>query len=169
MITARFMPVAAVACILLIVPAGCHLRLGLQPDKQLLSPEGYATWLAEDTRLHHLFADSRAAYKASDDFNDLQPYRRATQQYIDHGFTLYRPYPHLRQSPPPDLVASLEARTGYLMDVADEFIKHHSTAMGVGLANEIVRDYSDLTVIAPAQRRAHHVLDEYRGRGDYGP
>lgn len=169
MITARRAPVAVVAWSLLMLLAGCNLRLGTPPDEQLLSPQGYAKWEAEDNRLYHLFTETRKTYKTSDDFNDLQPYWRAAQQYINHGFTLYRAYQHHRQQPSGDLVASLEARTGYLMDVADEFIKHHSTAMGVGIANEIVRDYSDLAVMAPAQRRAHHVLDEYRGRGDYGP
>ncbi len=53
------------------------------------------------------------------------------------------------------------------MDVADEYLKQGSTAMGVGIAREIVLKYSDLDEIDRAQRRAEAVLVKYSYETDY--
>jgi hypothetical protein len=134
-----------------------------------LTREGLSAWEIEDARLRDAFVAASGQYRQTGALEDLRAYEKTVQQYLDHGFTLYRTYHSAHRPIPDNLQSSLQARTGYLMDVADEYLKHGSLAMGVGLAAEIVKDYSDLPVMAPAQRRAHHVLDEYRNRQDYGP
>jgi hypothetical protein len=53
------------------------------------------------------------------------------------------------------------------MDVADEYITQGSIPVGESIASDVVRNYSDLPVMAPAQRRAEAVLLRYRYRQDY--
>ena len=86
---------------------------------------------------------------------------------MDHGFALYRTHRDAHKTFPAGLVASLEQRTTLFMNVADEFIKQGSIAVGESMASDVVRDYSDLPQMAPAQRRAEAVLLRYRYRQDY--
>lgn len=106
-------------------------------------------------------------YRREDTLETLQGYEQAVREYLEHGFTLYRSFKEAKRDLPDDLLPSLERRTAQLMDVADEYIRHGSLAMGEGIAGEVVNSYSDLPVMTPAQRRAEAVLMRYRYRQDY--
>ena len=137
------------------------------PAEMLRTPEGIAEWQREEEALKKTVRATLEQYKREDSLKSLREYEAAVRDYLDHGFGLYRAY---RDSPltlPDNLIASLEQRTGLLMDVADEYIKHGSLAVGEGIASDVVHNYSDLPVLAPAQRRAEAVLLRYRYRQDY--
>lgn len=133
----------------------------------LLTPEGFATWEREEAALKGNMLAAKESYKQAGSLDALKGYEGAVREYLDHGFALYRAYQDVHRPFPPDLVSSLEQRTNLLMDVADEYVKHGSTAVGESIASEVVRNYSDLPVMAPAQRRAEALLLRYRYRQDY--
>ncbi|WP_447972205.1 hypothetical protein [Nitrospira sp. Kam-Ns4a] len=130
-------------------------------------PDRVAQWQAGDAVLKDGLRTAHDRYRRDASIEALQGYETAVRQYLDHGFTLYRSYKAAKLDPPDDLLPSLEQRTALLMDVADEYIKHGSLAVGEGIAEELVHNYSDLPVMTPAQRRAEAVLLRYRYRQDY--
>ncbi len=135
--------------------------------EQLRTPAGLAEWNQQELSLR---GDVRAAadqYGRAGSLDALQSYEKSVRTFLDHGFALYRAYRAAHLDPPPDLIPSLEQRIAWLMDVAEEYIKLGSLAMGEGIAADVVHDYSDLPVLAPAQRRAEAVLMRYRYRQDY--
>ena len=133
----------------------------------LLTPEGFTVWEREEEALKGKMLAAKESYKQVGSLDVLKGYEGAAREYLDHGFALYRTYQETRRPLPPEFVPSLERRTDTLMDVADEYIKHGSTAVGESIASDVVRNYSDLPVMAPAQRRAEAVLLRYRYRQDY--
>jgi hypothetical protein len=133
----------------------------------LRTPEGFAGWRQGEGDLKREAQAASEQYQHEASLPALQAYEKAVRAYLDHGLLLYRSYQAAKFDLPPDLEDSLEQRTAQLMDVADEYIKQHSTAMGVGIASEIVVKYSDLHDMSAAQRRAEAVLLRYRYRQDY--
>src|SRR5213594_185143 len=133
----------------------------------LRTPEGVAEWQREEEELKKTVQATLEQYKRENSLKSLKEYEVAVQDYLDHGFSLYRAYQGSPLTFPDNLIASLEHRTGLLMDVADEYIKQGSLAVGEGIASDVVHNYSDLPVMAPAQRRAEAVLLRYRYRQDY--
>lgn len=136
-------------------------------EEVLLSPEGFATWERGEEALKEKMLAARESYKQGGSLDALKGYEGSVRDYLDHGFALYRAYQNTHRPLPADLLSSLEQRTGLFMDVADEYIKHGSIAVGESIASDVVRNYSDLPVMAPAQRRAEAVLLRYRYRQDY--
>ncbi len=134
----------------------------------LRTPEGLAQWQRGDVALQGTVQAKQQDYQQATSLEVLKGYEAAVREYLDHGFELYRSYRTANNvGLPADLVPSLERRTGLLMDVADEYIKHGSLAVGEGIAADVVHNYADLPVMAPAQRRAEAVLMRYRYRQDY--
>jgi hypothetical protein len=133
----------------------------------LQTSEGYTAWEQEEDVLKGKMLAAREAYKQGESLDALNDYEGSVREYLDHGFALYRTYRDTNQRFPDHLVSSLEQRTNNFMDVADEYIKQGSTAVGESIASDVVRNYSDLPVMAPAQRRAEAVLLRYRYRQDY--
>lgn len=133
----------------------------------LLTPEGFAAWEREEEALNRNVLAAKESYKRVGSLDVLKSYEGAAREYLNHGFALYRTYQDTRRPLPPEFLPSLERRTDTLMDVADEYIKHGSIAVGESIASDVVRNYSDLPVMAPAQRRAEAVLLRYRYRQDY--
>ncbi|WP_455388789.1 hypothetical protein [Petrachloros mirabilis] len=144
---------------------------GSQPGgvstETLQTPEGFAAWKQREEGLLEEVLAARKSYKREDSLDTLKGYEDSVREYLDHGFELYRTYRDTHHAFPPGLVSSLEQRTGLFMDVADEYIKHGSIPVGESIAAVVVRDYSDLPTLAPAQRRAEAVLLRYRYRQDY--
>lgn len=145
--------------------AGGRLSAGM--TEALLTPEGFATWEREEATLKGNILATKESYREAGSLDALNGYEGAARAYLDHGFMLYRTYQDRGRAFPPDLISSLEQRTGIFMDVADEYIKQGSIAIGESIASDVVRNYSDLPVMAPAQRRAEAVLLRYRYRQDY--
>src|SRR2546425_7782405 len=137
------------------------------PAEVLRSPEGIAEWQRGDDALKKGMQHALEQYRLEASLKSLRGYEEAVRAFLDHGFDLYRAYQSSKLEPPADLIPSLDQRTGLLMDVADEYIKQGSLAVGEGIASEVVHNYSDLPVMAPAQRRAEAVLLRYRYRQDY--
>ncbi|TAJ07324.1 MAG: hypothetical protein EPO61_15315 [Nitrospirae bacterium] len=135
--------------------------------ERLRTPEGLAEWNQQELSLRGEVRATADQYGRAKSLDALQSYEKSVRAFLDHGFALYRAYRAARLDPPPDLIPSLEQRTAWLMDVAEEYIKLGSVAMGEGIAADVVHDYSDLPVLAPAQRRAEAVLMRYRYRQDY--
>jgi hypothetical protein len=133
----------------------------------LQTAEGFAAWKQREEGLLEEMLAARKSYKREDSLDALKGYEDSVRGYLDHGFELYRTYRDTNHAFPPGLVSSLEQRTSIFMDVADEYIKHGSIAVGESIAAVVVRDYSDLPTLAPAQRRAEAVLLRYRYRQDY--
>ena len=133
----------------------------------LKTPERFAAWKQREEDLLEEVLATRKSYKQEDSLDTLKGYEGSVREYLDHGFELYRNYRDTNHTFPPGLVSSLEQRTSLYMDVADEYIKHGSIAVGESIAAVVVRDYSDLPTLAPAQRRAEAVLLRYRYRQDY--
>lgn len=140
---------------------------GGTPTEALLTPEGFAAWERGEEALKEKMIAARESYKQGGSLETLRGYESSVRDYLDHGFDLYRAYQSTHRPMPAGLVASLEQRTGIFMDVADEYIQHGSIAVGESIASDVVRNYSDLPVMAPAQRRAEAVLLRYRYRQDY--
>ncbi len=138
-------------------PQAAHLR----------TPEGLNDWQVRENALRGDLRTASDRYGHEASLDALQGYEKAVRTYLDHGFALYRAYKSAHLDPPPDLVPSLEQRTASLMDVADEYIKQGSPTVAEGIAADVVHNYSDLPVFAPAQRRAEAVLMRYRYRQDY--
>jgi hypothetical protein len=137
------------------------------PAETLRTPEGLAEWQRGEGDLKKTIQAALAQYKQDDSLQSLEKCEGAVRDYLDHGFGLYRAYRGAHLTFPDNLIASLEQRTGLLMDVAEEYIKHGSLAIGEGIAADMVHNYSDLPTLAPAQRRAEAVLLRYRYRQDY--
>jgi hypothetical protein len=133
----------------------------------LRTPEGFAGWEQREEGLKKKMLAARETYKREESLDALKGYEGSVREYLDHGFDLYRTYRDTNHAFPADLISSLEQRTSLFMDVADEYLKQGSIAVGEGIAADIVRDYSDLPTLAPAQRRAEAVLLRYRYRQDY--
>jgi hypothetical protein len=133
----------------------------------LRTPEGFAAWEQGEEVLKGNMLAAGEAYKQGGSLDALKDYEGSVREYLDHGFALYRTYRDTNHAFPPGLVSSLEQRTNTFMDVADEYIKHGSIAVGESIASDVVRNYSDLPVMPPAQRRAEAVLLRYRYRQDY--
>jgi hypothetical protein len=133
----------------------------------LLTVEGFAEWERGEETLKGKMLAAKESYKQGGSLDALKGYEGSVREYLDHGFSLYRTYQNERRTLPADLVSSLEQRTNLFMDVADEYIKQGSIPVGESIASEVVRNYSDLPVMAPAQRRAEAVLLRYRYRQDY--
>jgi hypothetical protein len=133
----------------------------------LLTPEGFATWEREDAELRGKMLAAKESYKQGRTLDALNGYEGSVRDYLDHGFALYRTYRDTHRTFPADLVSSLEQRSALFMDVADEYITQGSIPVGESIASDVVRNYSDLPVMAPAQRRAEAVLLRYRYRQDY--
>ncbi|HET7439624.1 MAG TPA: hypothetical protein VFJ56_08975 [Nitrospira sp.] len=133
----------------------------------LLTQDGLAVWEREDAELKSKVLAAGESYKKAESLELLKDYEGSVREYLDHGFALYRTYRDAHKTFPAGLVASLEQRTTLFMNVADEFIKQGSIAVGESMASDVVRDYSDLPQMAPAQRRAEAVLLRYRYRQDY--
>lgn len=141
--------------------------LGGPYAERLRTPEGLAEWNQQEMSLRGEVRAAADRYGRAASLEALQSYEKSVRTFLDHGFALYRAYRTAHLEPPPDLIPSLEQRTAWLMDVAEEYIKLGSLAMGEGIAADVVHDYSDLPVLAPAQRRAEAVLMRYRYRQDY--
>ena len=133
----------------------------------LSSPAGFLQWQQNEILLKKSVQDHLRSYQREQSLEVLQEYEGAVRAYLDHGFELYRAYEKTHKPLPSDLIPSLESRTDLLMDVADEYIKHGSLALGEGIADDMVHDYSDLPAMARAQRRAEALLMRYRYRQDY--
>jgi len=142
-------------------------RAAILNAERLRSSEGLAEWQQQEAALKGELRGTSERYGREGSLAVLQTYEKAVRSYLDHGFALYRAYRSAHQEPPADLVPSLEQRTALLMDVAEEYIKQGSLAMGEGIAADVVHNYSDLPTLAPAQRRAEAVLLRYRYRQDY--
>jgi hypothetical protein len=130
-------------------------------------PNGLQEWERSDGTLKEALLTAYGSYKRSPSLDALQGYERAVRAYLDHGFVLYRTYRAAHKDLPSNLLSSLQQRAGLLMDVADEYIEHGSLAIGEAIAVDVIHHYSDLPVLAPAQRRAEGVLLRYRYREDY--
>ena len=133
----------------------------------LRTPEGLAEWQRGEDRFKKEMQLALEQYQQEAVPKVLKGYETAVRGYLDHGFGLYRAYRKSKLDLPADLIPSLEQRTSLLMDVADEYIKHGSLAMGESIAADVVHNYSDLPTLTPAQRRAEAVLLRYRYRQDY--
>lgn len=133
----------------------------------LRTPEGLAQWQRGEAALQGTVQAKQQHYQQDTSLEVLKGYETAVREYLDHGFDLYRSYRTANVGLPADLVPSLERRTNLLMDVAEEYIKHGSLAVGEGIAADVVHNYADLPAMAPAQRRAEAVLMRYRYRQDY--
>lgn len=138
-------------------PQAAHLR----------TPEGLSEWQQEEKILRASVHSAYDRYGRGISLDALQGYEKAVRTYLDHGFALYRAYRSAHFEPPPDLIPSLEQRTAWLMDAAEEYIKQGSPVVAESIAADVVHDYSDLPVLTPAQRRAEAVLMRYRYRQDY--
>ena len=124
-------------------------------------------WERQEAALIMQIEQAQARYREDSTLEFLRGYEAAIRDYLDRGFALYRAYLAEHREPPGTLIASLDKRTSVLMDVADEYIKHGSLAVGEGIAADIVHEYSDLPQLSVAQRRAEAVLLRYRYRQDY--
>lgn len=133
----------------------------------LRTPEGLANWQLGEVAMKNNVQVKQKQYQQDASLELLKGYEVAVREYLDHGFHLYRAYRTSNLSLPADLVPSLEQRTNLLMDVAEEYIKQGSLAVGEGIAADVVHNYADLPAMAPAQRRAEAVLMRYRYRQDY--
>ena len=155
----------AITGLLLQACAGAHSS-GVSAET-LRTAEGLATWQRGEETLNGKMLAAKETYKQGGSLDALKGYEGSVRDYLDHGFALYRAYRDTNHTFPADLVSSLEQRTNIYMDVADEYIKQGSIAVGESIASDVVRNYSDLPVMAPAQRRAEAVLLRYRYRQDY--
>lgn len=133
----------------------------------LRTPEGLANWQLGEVAMKNNVQVKQKQYQQDASLEFLKSYEATVREYLDHGFQLYRAYRTSNLSLPADLVPSLEQRTNLLMDVAEEYIKQGSLAVGEGIAADVVHNYADLPAMAPAQRRAEAVLMRYRYRQDY--
>ena len=133
----------------------------------LRTPEGLANWQRGDDAIKGSVQVKQKQYQQDMSIELLKDYETAVREYLDHGFNLYRSYRSGNLPLPAGLIPSLEQRTNVLMDVAEEYIKQGSLAMGEGIAADVVHNYADLPAMAPAQRRAEAVLMRYRYRQDY--
>ena len=133
----------------------------------LRTPEGLANWQRKDDAIKGSVQVKQKQYQQDMSIELLKGYETAVREYLDHGFDLYRSYRSANLPLPAGLIPSLEQRTNVLMDVAEEYIKQGSLAMGEGIAADVVHNYADLPAMAPAQRRAEAVLMRYRYRQDY--
>lgn len=131
------------------------------------TPEGLAQWQRDEVAMNGHMQTMQQHYQQDASLEKLKGYEGAVREYLDHGFGLYRTYRSTNQPLPAGLVPSLEQRTNVLMDVAEEYIKQGSLAVGEGIAADVVHNYADLPSMAPAQRRAEAVLMRYRYRQDY--
>jgi hypothetical protein len=148
--------------------SGCSIDPSGGPmAERLRTPEGFTTWKQDEERLQQRMQAVADQYRQDNAIGTLREYDLATRAYLDNGFILYRAYQTVNRSPPLDLVPSLDQRLARLMDVADEYIKQGSTTMAVGIAADVVQNYSDLPMMASAQRRAEAILLRYRYRRDY--
>jgi len=133
----------------------------------LLTQDGLDQWERQDDVLKRTMATAGESYKQTESLDLLKGYESAVRGYLDHGFALYRTYRDVHRPFPAGLVTSLEQRTALFMNVADEYIKQGSIAVGESMASDLVRNYSDLPMMSSAQRRAEAVLLRYRYRQDY--
>ncbi len=131
---------------------------------QLRTAEGRTAWEQQEPSMLVTLRTAADRYKREHSLDALQDYEKTVRAYVDHGFILYRGYRAANLPPPSELTASLEKRTGLLMDVADEYIKQGSQAVAEGIASDVIHDYSDLPVMGPSQRRAERLLQRYRYR-----
>jgi hypothetical protein len=133
----------------------------------LHSQQGFADWQRDEAALKRDLQTAADTYHRDPTIENLQPYDKALREYLEHGLLLYRAYDAANYKLPPRLMESIAARTDELMDIADEYLKQGSTAMGVGIAREVVTKFSDLDQMTKAQRRAEGILLKYRYRQDY--
>jgi hypothetical protein len=136
---------------------------GLQAN-QLQTAEGRTEWEQQEPSMLVTLQTAAERYKREHSLDALQDYEKTVRAYVDHGFILYRGYRAANLQPPSEFTASLEKRTGLLMDVADEYIKQGSQAVAEGIASDVILEYSDLPVMGPSQRRADRLLQRYRYR-----
>ena len=141
--------------------------LSLQEAQHVLSADGLSVWHVQDTALKKEQDKASLMYERAQSIETLRRYDVAVKGYLDHGFFLYRAYTIRQEDPPADLISSLHSRLATYMDIADEYLKQGSRAMATGMASDVVQNYSDLSVMAPAQRRAEAILLRYRYRSDY--
>jgi hypothetical protein len=168
MVGAKSIRFLAVLASLLWVAVACTSgRPSESPTIDLRTPEGLATWERTDLALKQTLDSAYTQYQREGSIEALRGYDAAVRGHLDHGFWLYRAYIEAQLSPPQELIPSLEQRAGRFVDVADEYIRQGSTTLGVGIAAEVVHDYSDLPLLTPAQRRAEALLLRYRYRQDY--
>jgi hypothetical protein len=150
------------------IASGCATNRSQDISAEALqTPEGLAEWERGEKTLKASLEAAQTQYHQDNAMLSLQQYEGAVRQYLDHGFGLYRATRTSSTAGVPNLLQSLERRTNLLMDVADEYIKQGSTAVGESIAADVIHNYSDLPTMAPAQRRAEAVLLRYRYRQDY--
>lgn len=145
--------------------AACHPSdSGSLQANQLQTAEGRTEWEQQEPSMLVTVRTAAERYKRVHSLDALQDYEKTVRAYVDHGFILYRGYRAANLPPPSELTASLEKRTGLLMDVADEYIKQGSQAVAEGIASDVILEYSDLPGMGPSQRRAERLLQRYRYR-----
>lgn len=163
----RLLAGALCAVFIVLFQACTGLDLGGHSAETLRTPEGLVQWQQREESLEKTMREALKRYQRDGSLQQLKSYEREVRAYLDNGFALYRAYLSSSLTLPDGLIPSLEHRTDLLMDVADEYIKHASVANGERIASNVIHDYSDLPVMAPAQRRAEAVLLRYRYRQDY--
>lgn len=147
------------------MPAGTasYVRLA----EYLHSPQGFEEWQRGEADLKQELDRAAERYRREHSMEALRTYEAAVREYLDHGRMLYQAYQAVGLPLPKGLERSLVERTDELMDIADAYLKQGSTAMGVGIAREVILKYTDIQKMTHAQRRAEQVLLKYRYRQDY--
>jgi hypothetical protein len=137
-------------------------------EEYVRTPEGYAEWKTQSGQLNQTMLAARDRYVREDSLDALKTYEQSVRDSLDHGFVLYRSI-HADSSSREildTLVPYLDRVSNTLMDVAEEYVKHRSTAMGNEIANEIITSYTDLPLLS-AQQRANTLLFQNRYRRDF--
>jgi hypothetical protein len=137
-------------------------------EEYVRTPEGYAEWKTQSGQLNQTMLAARDRYVREDSLDALKTYEQSVRDSLDHGFVLYRSI-HADSSSREildTLVPYLDRVSNVLMDVAEEYVKHRSTAMGNEIANEIITSYTDLPLLS-AQQRANTLLFQNRYRRDF--
>ena len=137
-------------------------------EEYVRTPEGYAEWKTQSGQLNQTMQAARDRYVREDSLDALKTYEQSVRDSLDHGFVLYRSI-HADSSSREildTLVPYLDRVSNTLMDVAEEYVKHRSTAMGNEIANEIMTSYTDLPLLS-AQQRANTLLFQNRYRRDF--
>lgn len=137
-------------------------------EEYVRTPEGYAEWKTQNGQLNQTMQAARDRYVREDSLDALKTYEQSVRDLLDHGFVLYRSI-HVDSSSREildTLVPYLDRVSNTLMDVAEEYVKHRSTAMGNEIANKIITSYTDLPLLS-AQQRANTLLFQNRYRRDF--
>lgn len=152
----------AVAC------AADPRRASALSEEYVRTPEGYAEWKTQDDALNQAMQAAQNQYVQAASLNTLKTYEQSVRDSLDHGFVLYRAIQGDSSARKilDALVPYLDSVSNRLMDVAEEYVKHRSTAMGNAIANEIITSYTDLPLLS-AQQRANTLLFQNRYRRDF--